>query len=107
LLWKCPHGFPTLRFFSADTDGGRIAVAMFGRRGAYIVKSFTAVLLCAFGIFGFDESRILLVYVIFAQLWQRELETPVANEVEELDFPRGALGIAAALMVALALIPMQ
>lgn len=90
-----------------NTDGGRIAVAMFGRRGAYIVKSCTTVLLCVIGLFGFDQSRLFLVYVIFTQFWQRELETPAINEVEELDFLRGAIGIVTALVVALALVPMQ
>lgn len=88
------------------TDGGRIAVAMFGRRGAYIVKAFTTVILCAIGLFGFDTSSVLLIYIFFAQVWQRELETPATNEVDELDFPRGALGIVTALVVALSLIPM-
>lgn len=90
-----------------NTDGGRVSIAMFGRRGAYIVKTFTAVLLCLIGIFGFDQSRLLLVYLIFTQLYQRELETPAINEVEELDFPRGVVGIMTALIVALALLPMQ
>lgn len=80
---------------------------MFGRRGAYIVKSFTASLLCLAGIFGFDESGVLLTYTLFAIIWQRELESPVHNEVEVLDFGRGAFGIAAAVLVALALLPMQ
>jgi hypothetical protein len=79
---------------------------MFGRRGSYIVKTFTAVLLCLIGLIGFDESRVLLLYVFVAQIWQRELETPARNEVDELDFPRGALGIGTALLVALSLVPM-
>lgn len=81
-------------------------MSMFGRRGTYIVKTFTALLLCAAGIFGYDESRILLTYVLYSVLWQRELETPALNEVEELDFGRGAVAITSALLVALALVPM-
>ena len=79
---------------------------MFGRRGAFVVKLLTTVLLCVAGIFGFDESNLLLVYVVFASIWQRELETPVRNEVDELDFPRGLLAIVTALMVGLVLIPL-
>jgi membrane-associated protease RseP (regulator of RpoE activity) len=90
-----------------NTDGGRIAVAMFGRRGAYIVKACTSVLLCIFGVFGFDQTSIFLLYVLFANIWQRDLETPAMNEVEELDFGRGVLGIVTCLFVALALLPMQ
>ena len=96
----------TLALFS-DTDGGRIAIAMFGRRGSYIVKTFTTILLCGAGIFGFDGSGVLLAYALFAMIWQRELEAPARNEVQELDFPRGALGIAVALVVVLSLSPMQ
>ena len=88
------------------TDGGRIAVAMFGRRGAFVVKLFTAVLLCSAGLFGLDDTNILLLYTFFVLIWQRELETPPRNEVDELDFPRGLAAIAAGLAVGLTLIPM-
>ena len=80
---------------------------MFGRRGAYIVKTFTAALLCIGGLFGLDDSYVIISYVLFAWFWQRELETPARNEVEELDTLRGALGISAALIVALALLPLN
>lgn len=52
-----------------------------------------------------DDSRIFLSYTLFALLWQRDLETPARNEVEELDFVRGAVGILSALFVGLTLIP--
>ena len=52
-----------------------------------------------------DDSGIFLSYTLFALLWQRELETPARNEVEELDFLRGGVGILAALFVGLTLIP--
>lgn len=79
---------------------------MFGRRGAYVVTSFTHILLCLVGLCGFDQSGIMLVYNLFVILWQRELETPVRNEVEELDLGRGAFGIGTAIVVSLALTPM-
>jgi hypothetical protein len=91
---------------SSDTDGGRIALAMFGRKGTYLVNTFTTIIICGAGILHLDESRILLMYVLFTLLWQRELESPARNEVEELDFPRGVLGIATSLLVALVLVPM-
>lgn len=90
---------------NADTDGGRVSTAMFGRRGAYLISTFTAVLLCIVGIFGWDDSRIFLTYTLLTLLWQRELETPARNEVEELDLGRGAVGILAALFVGLTLVP--
>lgn len=89
-----------------DTDGGRIALSMFGRRGAYIVTVFTALLLCLAGIFGLDESRMMLAYTLYATLFQRELEIPAMDEVAELDYTRGAIGILMAFFVALTLFPM-
>ena len=92
--------------FWADTDGGRISTTMFGRRGSFVVKLFTTLILLVAGIFGLDEVNLFLTYVLFVSIWQRELETPVLNEVDELDFPRGLLGITSALLVALILLPM-
>ena len=89
-----------------DTDGGRISLAMFGRRGAFVVKLFTTLILCLAGVVGLDDVNILLAYVLFVSIWQRELETPSKNEVDELDFTRGLLGISAAIVVGLVLIPM-
>ena len=79
---------------------------MFGRRGAFVVKLFTTLLLCVAGIVGLDDVNIFLTYVLFASIWQRELETPCRNEVDELDFPRGLVGISGAILVGLVLIPM-
>lgn len=78
---------------------------MFGRRGAFVVNIFSALLVCAAGLFGLDEARVLLIYILFAFLWQRDLETPVINEVEELDFVRGGIAIGAALLVFLTILP--
>jgi len=89
-----------------DTDGGRISLAMFGRRGAFVTKLFTTVLLVISGFFGLDDMNLLLAYTIFAIVWQRELESPIRNEVDELDFFRGLIGISSAILVGLILIPM-
>lgn len=69
------------------------------------MNTFTTVLLCAAGLFGLDDSRLLLTYVLFSVIWQRELETPARNEVDELDFARGVVGIVSAILVALVLLP--
>ncbi len=71
-----------------------------------MVKLFTSLFLCAAGLFGLDESNLFLIYVLFVLIWQRELETPARNEVDELDWSRGLVAIAAALIVGLTLIPM-
>jgi hypothetical protein len=78
---------------------------MFGRRGAFVTKLFSTLALTAAGLFGLDDVNILLAYVLFALIWQRELETPIRNEVDELDFARGLVGIGAAIAVGLILIP--
>jgi len=88
------------------TDGGRISLSMFGRRGAFVTKLFTTVILCAAGLFGLDNVNLLILYVIFTLTWQRELDSPIRNEVDELDFTRGLLGIISAILVGLILIPM-
>ncbi len=56
-----------------DTDGGRISVAMFGRRGAFVVKLFTTMLLCVAGLVGLDDVYIFLTYVLFVASWKRHL----------------------------------
>ena len=89
-----------------NTDGGRIAQVMFGRRGAYLVNILVTILLCGLGIFGLDEPRIFLTYVLFTMIWQRELESPTLNEADELDFARGLLGIGGTAIVILTLLPM-
>lgn len=89
-----------------DTDGGRISLSMFGRRGAFVIKLFTTLILVLSGLLGLDDINILLAYAIFVLVWQRELESPIRNEVDEIDFPRGLLGITSAILVGLTLIPM-
>ena len=71
-----------------------------------MVKLFTTLILVLAGVFGLDDENIFLAYILFVSIWQRELETPSKNEVDELDFPRGLLGISAAIVVGLVLIPM-
>ena len=79
---------------------------MFGRRGAYVNQVAAILLLVLAGLFGLDDSNILLLYTLYAMIWQRELESPVRNEVDEIDISRGLVAIAASLLVGLTLIPM-
>jgi hypothetical protein len=94
-------------FAATDTDGGRVSTAMFGRSATYLTGSALAILLSIVGLFGADEARILLTYVLFSVIWQSELETPARNEVEEVDLVRGFFGIATGLVVALILVPLS
>ena len=79
---------------------------MFGRRGAFVTKLFTTLILVLSGLLGLDDMNVLLAYAVFVLVWQRELESPIRNEVDELDFSRGLLGITVAILVGLTLIPM-
>lgn len=79
---------------------------MFGRRGTAVVKTFMAIILCGSGLFGFDDSGLLLNYILLIVLWQNEIEAPARNEVEELDFGRGCFAIAISIFVVLILLPM-
>jgi hypothetical protein len=81
-------------------------VALFGRHFAFIVNSFTAIVLCLAGIFGEDDSNVLLFYTLFCLIWQKEQESPARNEVVEVDELRSGGALAAALLVALVLIPL-
>jgi hypothetical protein len=94
-------------FATTDTDGGRVSTAMFGRSATYLTGSALAILLSIVGLFGADEARILLIYVLFSVSWQSELEPPARNEVEEVDLVRGACGIVTGLIAALILCPLS
>lgn len=89
-----------------DTDGGRMALTIFGRRGFFLVKAFSVLAICAAGLFGLDNSEILLLYALFVVLWQRELESPALNEVDDLDTVRGLSAFPIAVLVALTLLPL-
>jgi len=78
-----------------------------GRSLSRVLQGFTLLLLVIVGIFGADESNILLFYSLFVTIWQREPEMPCKNEVDELDLARGAVAIGAAVLVALALVPLS
>ena len=71
------------------------------------MRTLVAAILCGAGLFGLDDSGILLNYVIVILLWQNEIETPAHNEVEELDFGRGCLGIGMTVLVFMILLPIQ
>lgn len=89
------------------TDGGRISLAMSGRRVAWITKAFSTIALFIGGLIALGRSTsFLIVYLAFATIWQRELEAPVQNEVDYLDNGRTAVGFCTAVLVALALLPM-
>eukprot|EP00985_Skeletonema_marinoi_P011236 scaffold5326_cov109-Skeletonema_marinoi.AAC.2 len=90
-----------------NTDGGRIAVAFFGRSFARVAQGFFILSLAFAGLFGADQTNVLLCYAIFTQFWQKEPEVPCRNEVDELDAVRGFIAIATSVVVFLILTPMN
>ncbi len=90
-----------------NTDGGRIAVAFFGRSFARVAQGFFILSLAFAGLFGADQTNVLLCYAIFTQFWQKEPEVPCRNEVDELDSLRGFTAIALSVLVLLILTPMN
>ena len=90
-----------------NTDGGRIAVAFFGRSFARVTQGFFILSLALAGIFGADQTNTLLCYAIFTQFLQKEPEIPCRNEADELDAGRGFLAIGTSFLVLLILTPMN
>lgn len=88
-----------------NTDGGRIATALFGRNGFLLLQGLTIVILASAGLFGNDQNHILVSYALFAVITQKVLEVPCRNEIDSLDVTRGLLAIAVWVLTALILIP--
>jgi len=84
------------------TDGGRIALAMFGRSGAQILSLVTLISLLVAGFVGNDS---FLTYFLFVSFFQGELELPLRDESDSLDVSRIVLGLVTAAFVLLTLIP--
>lgn len=90
-----------------NTDGGRIATTLFGRSFATLLSTLTLFALAAFGLFGGDESNILLFYALFIFFFQREPEIPCENEVDAIDDFRALVAFGTAVLVGLSLVPMM
>ena len=85
------------------TDGGRISMALFGRSGAQLVGLLTLFSLFITGIF---QGDALLLYFAFILFYQNELEIPLKNEVDEVDFSRVLLATFGGVLTLLTIIPM-
>jgi len=90
-----------------QSDGGRIATAVFGRNGIVLAQAFTYFAVFGAAIFGYDEANILGLYALFSVFAQRELEVPCVNEIDDLDLGRSFLAIFGSVVVALTLIPIK
>lgn len=90
-----------------NTDGGRIAQSLFGRKWARVISGLSLVILVLSGLFGLDQANLLLSYTVVVAFWQRNPELPCRNEVDDVEIGRGFVAIAAALLASLILIPLQ
>eukprot|EP00557_Chaetoceros_sp_GSL56_P003532 CAMPEP_0176489474 /NCGR_PEP_ID=MMETSP0200_2-20121128/7308_1 /TAXON_ID=947934 /ORGANISM="Chaetoceros sp., Strain GSL56" /LENGTH=850 /DNA_ID=CAMNT_0017886619 /DNA_START=116 /DNA_END=2668 /DNA_ORIENTATION=+ len=90
-----------------NTDGGRIAQAMFGRSFSKFIRGVTLILMVVAGFFGGDQANILLFFAIFAQIWQKEPEVPCKNEIDGISDERAVLAFATAFLVGLAVVPLS
>eukprot|EP00984_Skeletonema_dohrnii_P037276 scaffold39173_cov133-Skeletonema_dohrnii-CCMP3373.AAC.2 len=87
------------------TDGGRVSMALFGRSGSQGVTFISLLLMFALGFSG--ESDLLLFYFGFVVFAQSELEIPMRNEIDDVDFSRALVAGVALFLTVLTLIPMQ
>jgi len=85
------------------TDGGRIGLALFGRWSQTFVSAVTTAALLIEGLFGSDLLLFFFTYVIF---FQAQMEIPLKNETESLDFGRILLAAVVGSFVLLSLVPM-
>ena len=86
------------------TDGGRLAMAHFGRRGAAALGGFTLLLLGTGGLFA-DDSHFAVGWALILVLLLRQPEMPSVDEVTPLDEERSRLLLPLALLVLATLCP--
>ena len=91
--------------FDADTDGGRISQAIFGRNGHTVIQGLIYITILGTIFFTLDNnsinSNIYLGYTIFCLLGQNDFEIPCRNEVDGVDFGRVLMAIATWVFVGL------
>lgn len=79
-------------------------MALFGRSGSQAV---TFASLVGLGLGGFAGNDLLLFYLAFIVFCQSELEIPMRNEVDDVDFSRVILASVGGFIMLLTLIPMS
>ena len=86
-----------------NTDGGRVATALFGRQAGSVITAFTLLVMFSLGLLGND---VALFYAAVAAVTQRDQEVPMMEEVEGVDDARAVIGILGAVVVALGVLPL-
>eukprot|EP00956_Cyclotella_meneghiniana_P033018 scaffold92765_cov67-Cyclotella_meneghiniana.AAC.5 len=85
------------------TDGGRIALSMFGRSASQGLTLFS---LTALFVLGFSGSDLMLFYFGFCVFAQLELEIPLRNEIDDADLLGVTSAVVSWIIMALVLIPL-
>lgn len=86
------------------TDGGRMAMTLFGRASKILIGNI-ALFLTFFA--GFAGSDLFLFYFAFCIAFQAGNDVPARNEVDGVDFSRVLVATSTYVIAALALIPFQ
>lgn len=86
------------------TDGGRIALALFGRE---VKLGIGNIFLLAILFVGLVGSDLFLFYFAFLIAFQTGNEIPALNEVDSIDFPRALLATLTFSTAFLCLVPFQ
>lgn len=86
------------------TDGGRVALTIFGRETKSVIGSLVFSVLLWFGVAGSD---LFLYYFSFSIAFQSGNEIPAQNEVDKLSLSRVFLAVGTYVLAALTLIPFQ
>lgn len=85
------------------TDGGRLAISMFGRSASQGLSLFS---LTALFILGFSGSDLMLFYFGFCVFAQLELEIPLRNEIDDVDLLGVVVAVVSWAIMALVLVPL-
>jgi len=90
-----------------NTDGGRVAQALFSRNGHTAIQALTFLALLITSLFGGPASNVFLGYGLFCTFSQGELEIPCRDEITLVDGSRALLAIVAWFVSILVLVPVS
>lgn len=88
------------------TDGGRLSLAFFGRRGHSLVGSFLWVGLLLVTLFANHTELVVTAWVIY-NFVQNDPEIPCRDEITSVDLGRGALTLLLWMVATLIITPIQ
>jgi hypothetical protein len=86
------------------TDGGRIALSLFGREAKLAIGNMFFLALLLVGVLGSD---LFLFYFAFCIAFQTGNEVPARNEVDQVDFSRVLIATVTYVVALLSLIPFR